>query len=548
MRCKGTCATGRQCNNVVKDDGTRCYLHNRTQPEDILSLDSDDTVGSRINGKSSLDFNDPIVIRVNGKLFETFRARAKQHSKLLCLHLEEYLPSNDGVYNIGDTNKIDSLYVWLIINYINTGKFPLHDGIKKNVTFLTGMSKACGYFGVDVVPDEVYFLSSFWDDNVNPRPMVRIYDFEVVDFQIKKCYKTRSIFFEEKGRYRGQGMTRPMYKEPILQKRYSRGKVPDFKRLNHNVTGVCSIEGNIYVVYHEYEGENTQVARYFSLGKEWEYNLPSSNAPAPMPGYLYPGKEAPVSNVMHTMKRSRVQNARGGEIVSVGSTIYVISGISNWSYDTKTGEWCELEVPPGCDKELDGTICVVDQDIFLFCGRSYWSHGTKGDQNILKFNTESNSWTVLSTKMPNPSYGGYSVCLMDGMVYIVGTGKNHEDVHCFDPSNYTFKEHSKIIRTGRFMGGCFVMNDILHISPEIGRIQWYCTTSKSWKETMFSNDVEGMFSVVIKGGGTLARAGSHETENKREKADRNLFDLLLEAIDEDDDHYIENEKAKTVGR
>jgi hypothetical protein len=510
VKCIALCLSGQSCKNNAKRNSVYCHCHHR---------DTDSPA-------------DPIVIHIlrgEGKeddVFETSRERLLKHSghmrTLFEDGKEEFLPSNDCVYTI-DNIAIETKYLTHIMNYINTGDFQISEKDNRNKDFIKKMEQACGYFDVDIVPEEVYFLydpacpsnvtrEGYEDDDViYVSPMIRIYNPEGVDDWIYPDtyqYSDKTETLQQKDYV------------PRLLDTFSRGKVPEFK-FPSQVVGACGIDEYIYVIYtlsqmpitttiHNYYDISKdkiwvipKVARYSTSTKTWEYDLSQRN-------------NVPDDVFLSTMEG-------GGGVVVVDASIYVISGASTMVYDTMTDLWSKVEKPPGCDDTLDGTVCVVDKDIFLFCGKNYMSGSDyRYNRSILKYSTLTNTWTTLECKMPTDSGAGIRSCLLNGMIYITGFGKYSEkSVRCFDPLTETFMNHSKTIENEGY-GTMFVLNGGLYIVDSLRRTQWYCTASKSWRRSNMI-DVCGVLGVVMKGGGELA------------KGDKNWFTLRKASLQHQED-------------
>jgi hypothetical protein len=468
-------------------------------------------------------------------VFETSRELLFKHSGYMRdFYLEngEDLPSppsNDCVYDLPGIS-VEKKYIDHIMKYINTGSYRISDRESKNPEFMKKLEQAYGFFFVDFVPDDVYFLH----DPLRARdrlvkdltpPMIRIYNPEGIDNYIYP----RSIVDDDDGRLsrhmegdyaysvrinlggprglsdnpeRG-GPRGPDKYVPRLTKNFSRGKVPNFAYPLQTV-GACVIEEYIYVIYGTVKNEirKPTVARYSTSTKEWEYDLRRTN----------PYDVGPLSTM-----------PEGGSVVSVGSNIYVISGTSTMVYDTNRLTWSTVDSPPGCDKTLDGALCAFNNNIFLFCG----SKEDNRSRSIFKYNTLSKRWIELDCEMPmypeqnTPSYG-HRACLMNGKIYIMGLGETQTTVSCFDPSTTKFRTHSKTI-DGTRHGTIFVLNGVLYVTQAQSHTsvaQYYCEESISWKYSKMV-DVDGVMSVVMKGGGKLALG------------DDNWFTLLRASITHD---------------
>jgi hypothetical protein len=126
--------------------------------------------------------------------------------------------------------------------------------------------------------------------------------------------------------------------------------------------------------------------------------------------------------------------------VAVGSAMYVLGGKVGDGYITATmlkfnsfqNSWSEVAPMP---EGKDGcAACAVGSDIYVFGG---WG----GRQNsVFKYDTVADSWSTLAS-MPSIASFDHSLCVLDGLIYIVGAGRDLgggfacREVLRFDPAS-----------------------------------------------------------------------------------------------------------------
>jgi hypothetical protein len=400
-----------------------------------------------------------------------------------------FLLDRDGVYTIPNNDgRIDSESIGLVMGYINTGTFPF-DLLTKftntisDQTFLEKLSQAFAYYGVTVIPEEVYFIHSRLspeaeeelqadEERDQTQSMVCVYDIE----------KARDFIFPSHEKGREKRLTLGAY--------MSRGSVPNFEE-SFQLIGTCCVEKDIYVVYLDSD-RRTGLARYSTSQQKWEYM-----------------NTVPVE--VKTMPNT------GGGVVAVGSNIYVISGTSHWMYDTTTKEWRKHRAPKPkyCDEDLEGAVSVVGTEIFLFSGSSAFNSYFKPiNKKLLKFDTKNPKKGWVRLRLTKGSFKGNAgrACTMNGKIYVTVD----RNVLCFDPHTKELTVHSYFYILNTALG-MFVMNGVLYLS-QTDRLLWYCTTEEIWK---FSSmvDVTDMVGIVVKGGSDTFASG-----------DYNFFNLLIERL------------------
>jgi hypothetical protein len=379
--------------------------------------------------------NDEIVIRICDQPFRTSRALLTKSSlffKTVFEGLEE--PNKEGEYVLSypvDENDreciVDSQYVHYIIEYINTGKCRLTRSQKDDLVFLRGLYRSCKYFGIDFIPDEIYFIDPHFRD------VKKIYDME-------------------------PGISDKVYN--INGENFSRGPIKDFSIFRASVIGVCSVGADIFVVYDEED--------FVDLDSDDDYRRAD---------FIKVVKFSTTKQRWYRKKHEQQISLPYGEIVAVGTNIYMMSSTRVLVYDTINDKTWEILEAPFVRQDPSPCFCVVGHDIFMFAGRSLGNPRMDSkihDVGIWKFDTKERKWTKLDAKMPTPSQG-HSACLWNDRVYIAGTGDTGERILCFNPIKGRFEQTDVPSKRGGRHSQIFVWDDCLYSGG-----MFYCAKSENW--------------------------------------------------------------------
>jgi hypothetical protein len=204
--------------------------------------------------------------------------------------------------------------------------------------------------------------------------------------------------------------------------------------------------------------------------------------------------------------------------VAMGSAMYVLGGYDEamaetarvLRYDSAQDAWREVASMPAARIEL--AACAVGSDIFAFGGEGE----RVAQSSVFKYDTVADIWSTLA---PMP-VAGYGLCasVLDGLVYIVGTGASRCEVLRFDPLTFVW---STVARTSRARQGgtSFVIGGFLYAAGGIAQssVERYDVANNTWSALV--NRLEGrLFARAV----TIGSVGPAE--------DQDLFDSLIAKV------------------
>jgi hypothetical protein len=136
--------------------------------------------------------------------------------------------------------------------------------------------------------------------------------------------------------------------------------------------------------------------------------------------------------------------------VAVGLDIYMLGGVAaGWGrradvlkLDSTQGTWSEVESAP--EDIIKSAAVAVGTDIYVFGGED---EGGDEDASVYKYDTLASYWTTLAPMPHACAHHSGSVC--NGMMYIVGTGVEGEEVLRFDPASAEWSSLETNQRIGR---------------------------------------------------------------------------------------------------
>jgi kelch-like protein 17 (actinfilin)/kelch-like protein 20 len=175
--------------------------------------------------------------------------------------------------------------------------------------------------------------------------------------------------------------------------------------------------------------------------------------------------------------------------VAVGSAMYVIGGLypSNGRFSTSvykcdtSGIWSEVAPMP--EERAEFAACVIDKDVYVF-GRSN-DVFSSSPEYVLKLDTETDTWANVVPLHQACEYH-HSACVLGGLVYIIGAGKDGNEVLCFDPDLdvWSTKVASTLFNRSFGMsfvlGGCLYAAGGLDFGANSSSVERYDVASDTW--------------------------------------------------------------------
>jgi hypothetical protein len=155
--------------------------------------------------------------------------------------------------------------------------------------------------------------------------------------------------------------------------------------------------------------------------------------------------------------------------------------------------------------------CAIGSDIYVFGG----ANNRLAQASVFKFDTEANGWRTLAP-MPHAS-AGHSVSVLDGLVYIVGSGASGHDVLCYDPASDAYNTWLTPTLTGRHFGVSFVVDGCLNVAggqDMNSSVERYDVASDTWTAMADMPEGRNFFGAV-----TIRPTGPVEEQD--------LFDSLI---------------------